>query len=317
MLYQESAQFIKNQFFPKSLDSKRSTLNLEAIVGSHLRDMDAKKDPGYYGHQPGVVHVTSLSGCLRGTVLRLLGATPNEDKTNRQLGVFHAGNLFEDFIISSLGSRVLEKQREYRYQLDGITLVGRSDYLIKDGDVYRIGENKSVHSDAFWHRQKSGELIAWQNQLQLQTYMWLERVLSPFRCEACGKTVLVNDGSSPVCSCKAPNIPMRPAPKITPDGVFTYISKDDCSIVSCPIKFNQEIIDNCVLPAVETIRTAYLAGDATLAPLPEPVAYSESNKRWEKNFLASYCDFHEQCSPGWREKAGKEVARLNFEAKTK
>lgn len=285
-LYQDAEAFINNMFFTKTHD-KRSTLDVRQIIGDKLRSDNLAKDPEYFNSTPGIVHASKLTACLRGLYHEMMGT--EKDKKDaadeaRKLGVFKAGNLFEDFIIDSLGDQVIERQRQYTYKYKSLTLVGRSDFTIKDGDIIRIGENKSVHSDSFWYRQKEGTLIAWQNQVQLQIYMWLERILNGNEWE----------------------------------GLFTYVSKDDVTVMSAPIKFNQEIIDQIVIPALDLLNEAFEKKDPLLLPIPAPVVYNNGKNQYQKNWLASYCDHHNSCAgAGWILEATDEVTRKNNELRGK
>ena len=281
--YQEAEKFINDSFYTKTFDS-RSKLDIEKIVSEKLVADEKKKDPDYFNHRAGVVHVSSLSKCLRGVVHEMLNTKRDEEESARQLGVFKAGNLFEDFIIEALGDRVVHKQREYVFEYKGLTLVGRSDFTIMDNGVMRVGENKSVHSDSFWYRQKEGTLVAWNNQIQLQIYMWLERKLNG------------NEW----------------------DGVFSYVSKDDVTVIGAPVKFNQQIIDEIVIPALDILAEAYAKKDPMLAPIPSAVVYNNSKAQYQKNWLCTYCNFHNSCAgSGWVLEATAEVTRKNKEAKDK
>lgn len=280
MIYEAAEKFIKENFATKSYDS-RSTLDISKLVGEQMIRDEAAKDPSYYNRREGVVHVTSLTKCLRGVINEMLGNLKTRQADERQLGVFKAGNLFEDFIIKSLGDRVVHTQREYNYAYKNITLVGRSDYTIDDSGILRVGENKSVHSDSFWHRKRAGELVAWQNQVQLQVYMWLERELFGNSWE----------------------------------GIFSYISKDDCTIVSAPIKYNPEIIEQVVKPALDILSEAYEKRDPLLAPTPDLAVYDESKGTWKVNWICTYCDYHDLCSgSGWRMEAADQIAKKGREA---
>jgi hypothetical protein len=281
--YQGAEEFINEEFWKGTHDS-RSSLNIPQIVNEKLILDDKNKDNAYYDHREGVVHVSSLTRCLRGVVLEMLGAKPDSAPDARKLGVFKAGNLFEDYIIDCLGDKVVHKQREYVYKYKSLTLVGRSDYTINDNGVLRVGENKSVHSESFWYREKEGTIVAWNNQVQLQVYMWLERLLNGNNW----------------------------------DGIFSYISKDDCTVVGAPIKFNQKIIDEVVIPALDAINEAYTKKDANLAIVPPMVVYNKSKGMFMKNWIATYCNFHNQCvGEGWLLEAGAEVARKNKENKAR
>lgn len=276
-IYQDAERFINDQFWANTHD-KRSTLNIPEIVAAKLKADNEQKDPTYFNHREGVVHVSYLTKCLRGVINEMLGGQRDTPIDTRKLGVFKAGNLFEDFIIDALGDRVVHKQREYSYKYKGITLVGRSDYTIDDNGIMRIGENKSVHSNAFWYREKEGTLVSWQNQVQLQTYMWLERILNGNEWE----------------------------------GVFSYVSKDDVTVVGAPVKFNQAIIDEVVIPALDIIAEAYAKKDPSLAPVPPLVIFNNIKSQYETNWLCKFCEFHNQCAGvSWTTEAETEVKRLN------
>lgn len=280
-IYQEAEEFINDIFWSSTKDA-RSKLDVATLVGDKLQKDNVLKDPDYYNHRDGIVHVSSIGKCMRGIVHELLGTPRDKEEDTRKLGVFKAGNLFEDFIIDALGDRVIERQREYRYQYKGITLVGRSDFLLNDNGIIRVGENKSVHSDSFWYREKEGTLVAWNNQIQLQIYLWLERM---------------QYGNAY-------------------DGLFTYVSKDDVTVIGTAVKFNQRIIDEVVIPQLDFISSAYLAKDPGSVPIPSLITYSKSRGQWQKNWLATYCDFHETCAgKGWVLEAQEQVQRKNKEAK--
>lgn len=318
-IYNEAEEYINNLFWSHSHD--KSDLKIAELVNEKLIKDDKEKDPEYYNQRMGVVHASSLYGCLRGTLHNALCHKPTAEVEARKLGVFKAGNLFEDFIVEALGDRVIGQQTEYEYKYKSITLVGRSDYRIDDNGVIRIGENKSVHSDAFWHRQQEGTLIQWHNQIQLQIYLWLERVLF-------GREV---------------------------QGIFSYVSKDDCTVESCPIKFNQLIIDEVVIPSLEIINTAYekrlpmiaemrrlkqlydepnigeaskeshgnnikeiwkQINDMSDVPVPDSAVHNKAKNQWQVNWLAKYCNHHSSCAgAGWLLEAQDIVKRKNLEIK--
>ena len=281
MFYQDAEKFIKEIYWKETHDA-RSNLKISELVDAKLLKDNQEKDPEYFKHRPGVVHASSLYGCLRGAIHAVLGTPPSKEPDARKLGVFQAGNLFEDYIIDSLGDRVVERQRQYEYKYKSITLVGRSDYRIDDNGVMRIGENKSVHSDSFWYRQREGTLVAWHNQIQLQIYMWLERELF----------------------------------KNSYEGIFSYISKDDCTVESAPVKFNQRIIQEIVIPALDIINEGYEKKDPNVAPLPAMSIFNEDKEQYQKNWLCTYCDYHNHCAgAGWLLEAMDEVSRRNKEYK--
>lgn len=280
-IYNEAEEFINDIYWSSTHDS-RSKLDVPLLVAEKLKADELLKDPDYFNRREGVVHVSSIGKCMRGIVHSLLGTPKDEVEDARKLGVFKAGNLFEDFVIDSFGYRVIERQREYKYQYKGLTLVGRSDFRIDDNGVMRIGENKSVHSDSFWYREKDGTLVAWNNQIQLQIYLWLERELYG------------NEW----------------------DGLFTYVSKDDVTVLGAAVKYNPRIIEEVVKPQLDLIAAAYEARDPYLVPVPSLVSYSKSRHQWQKNWLCTYCDYHSKCAgQGWVLEAQSLVARKNKETR--
>jgi hypothetical protein len=281
-LYSDAEQFINETYWSDTHD-RENKIDIPGIVHSKLIADNKSKDTAYYGHREGVIHVTSLSKCLRGVVHEMMGTPASEVIEARKLGIFRAGNLFEDFIVDSLGAMMESRQTEYVYKYKNLTLVGRDDGIITHDGKRTLLENKSVHSDSFHYRQKEGTLVAWQNQLQIQTYLWLRRIL-------------YND---PV------------------DGVFCYISKDDMTIVQAPVKFNQRIIDDIIIPTLDIINEAYTNKNPELAPLPPMVVFSPSRGQYQKNFLCTYCLFHSSCAGlGWVLEATNLVTTRNKELKS-
>ncbi len=313
-LYQAAEQYIKDVFWKETHDP-HSKLNIPKLIEERLIKENKEKDPAYYSHREGVVHSTSLSKCLRGVIHEMLGAQKDNEIHPRKLGVFKAGNLFEDFVIAALGDKVVHAQREYEYRHKNITLVGRSDYTINDDGILRVGENKSVHSDSFWMREKEGTLVAWQNQVQLMTYLWLERILTPYKCKTCGKTKLAN--FIPTCESGHSQMIEAPEEKINnPHGVFSYISKDDCTVAGAPIQYNPHFVDEIIIPALDIINEGYTAKNPDVAPLPPMVVFSEAKHQYQKNWLATYCEYHSSCAgAGWVLEATNLVSQKNKELK--
>jgi len=313
-LYQEAEKYIKDIFWNETHDP-HSKLNIPKIIEERLIYDNKNKDTSYFAHREGVVHSTSLAKCLRGVIHEMLGVQKDNEMATRKLGVFKAGNLFEDFIVQALGDRVVHAQREYEYKYKNITLVGRSDFTINDNGIMRVGENKSVHSDSFWMREKEGTLIAWQNQIQLMTYLWLERILESYTCpNLCGNVILSNN----IPHCKKCDIDMIASPEnklVNPHGIFSYISKDDCTVIGAPIQFNPHFVDEIIIPALDIINEGYTRKNPEVAPLPPMVIFSEAKHQYQKNWLATYCEWHGHCAPNWILEATNLVTQRNRELK--
>ena len=306
-LYQEAEKYIKDIFWKETHDP-HSKLNLPKIVEARLIHDNENKDVSYFSHREGVVHATSLSKCLRGVIHEMLGKEKTSEMEPRKLGIFKAGNLFEDFVIEALQDKVVHKQRQYEYQYKSIKLVGRSDYTIDDDGVLRVGENKSVHSDSFWMREREGTLIAWHNQVQLETYLWLERILTPYK-DAEGNVILTN--------VERPDLTPAPEEKLdNPHGIFSYISKDDCTVIGAPIQYNPHFVDEIILPALNIVEEGYRTKNPDAAPLPPPVIFSDAKHQYQKNWLCTYCEYHNHCAgASWILEATNLVTQRNRELK--
>lgn len=321
-LYQEAEKFIKDIYWAESHD-KSNTLNISDVVGERLVQDNKEKDPEYYDHRPGVVHVSSLSKCLRGVVHEMLG-TPkdevDEKAEKRQLGVFKAGNLFEEFIVEAMGDKMLDRQTEYVYKYHELYVTGRDDGTISHDGGRRMLECKSVHSDSFWHREKEGTLCAYQNQMQIQTYLYFRRILpNVFVREDTNEIIYTNLDKQALWEYRGmkPDDVLKPVAK--PDesnlnGIFAYISKDDCTIAQAPVKFNQRIIDETVLPALEAVRLGYVNKNPNQVEAPPLTTYQVGRGQHTKNWLCTYCSYHQSCAgKGWVLEAQAEVTRLNKE----
>lgn len=327
-LYQEAEKFINDIFWGETHD-KDNKLNIEAVIHAKLVKDNEEKDPDYYNHRPGVVHVSSLSKCLRGVVLEMLGAKKDNPPDAQKLGVFRAGNLFEEFIVEALGDLMLDRQTEYVYKYKSILLTGRDDGTIMHEGVRRMLEAKSVHSDSFWHRQREGNLVATHNQMQIQTYLWLRRVC-PFmyhvqsivRGEQKVEVIYTNLTPAELVEYRGKGesveqvIAQEKPDNSALNGIFSYISKDDCTVISAPVKYNPRIMDEAVLPALELVIQGYDAKDGKAVPVPALAVFSESKHQWQKNWLCTYCDYHNQCAgAGWVLEASNLVTQKNKEMK--
>lgn len=318
------AEKVINDIFWAETHDPTNRLNIPDTIAARLDAENKAKDPEYYDHREGVVHVSSLGKCLRGVVYEMLGVekdVQDSEALKRKLGVFKAGNLFEDYIVNSLGDLMLDRQTEYVYSLgNGVTLTGRDDGTIGYEGGQRMLEVKSVHSDTFWHRQSEGTLVAYQNQMQIQTYLWLRRVLPfVFIRKDTGEIIYTNFTKQLLWEYRGskPDDVLTPIEK--PDnsnlnGIFAYVSKDDCTTEQAPVRFNQRIINEMVMPALERIVEAYLAKTPEILPLPPLAIYDKSRGQWKKNWLCTYCGYHCKCAgAGWVLEAQAEVTRLNKE----
>lgn len=341
-IYQDAESFINDQYWSGTHDPA-STVKIADLVQAKLEADNAAKDPEYYGHRMGVVHVSSLYGCLRSLAHQAIGSPKTAVVDARKLGVFKAGNLFEDFVVDSLGGLILNRQTEYLYRIGGLTITGRDDGLMYQDGKFSILEAKSVHSNSFWHRQREGTLVAWNNQIQLQTYLWLRRILpNVFIIKHADRdeeeilytnltweeAVLHKQGYSLV----------KVADKqdwetLQLGGVFSYISKDDCQVAGAPVKFNPLIISEIVEPVIAMVEAAYqkvkpqVESGATQEsinnliaselPAPSLSVWDAGKQQWQINWLCKYNDWADHCyGTGWLLIAQDEVRRKNKESKS-
>lgn len=319
--YGDAEKLINDIYWSESHDPSNK-LNIPDVIAERLDQDNKEKDPEYYNHRHGVIHVSSLGKCLRGVVHEMLGTekdVQDSEQVKRKLGVFKAGNLFEDFIVNGLGSLMLDRQTEYVYSLgNGVVLTGRDDGTIEYQGERRMLECKSVHSDSFWHRQREGTLVAYQNQMQIQTYLWLRRILPfVFVRKDTGEIIYTNFTKQLLWEyrgCKPDDVltPIEKPDNSNLNGIFTYVSKDDCTTQQAPVRFNMRIIEETVQPALDAVVEAYLAKEPAGLPLPPLAIYDKSRGQWKKNWLCTYCDYHSKCAgAGWVMEAQNEVARLN------
>ncbi len=219
----------------------------------------------YYTPVQGEIHVSSLYKCLRGVYYEMMGEKPVQGIEARILGVFKAGNLFENFIVECLGDKVQDRQTEYRFKYKSLTLVGRDDgTFLDDKGERRVLECKSQHSDSFWYMLKDQMGVQWQHQIQLQTYLWLRREL--FHEEV--------------------------------NGYYAYVSKDDVSINGVAVKYNPAIIEEIVKPILDMLSEAFEKKDPTLLPLPEPIVLDKKTGKYKQNWLVKYCGYcNGKCRP--------------------
>ncbi len=262
-IYQQAESYLRNIFLSQTLDYD-CKFDLQKVVQDKMvADSSVKDNSEYYLPKKGEVHVSSLYKCLRGVYYEMNGVEATQEIAPRVLGVFKAGNLFEDFIVESMGDKMLDRQTEYRLQYKSIVLVGRDDGTFTDDKgERRVLECKSQHSDSFWYMLKDNMGVQWQHQIQLQCYLWLRRKL-------------YNDNVN---------------------GYYAYISKDDCSIQGVPVKFNQNIINDIIIPILDLLNEAYEKQNPELLPLPEPIVYDKKTGKYKRNWLCTYCNYHSLCA---------------------
>ena len=112
---------------------------------------------------------------------------------------------------------------------------------------------------------------------------------------------------------------MSPAPQEKLDnshGIFSYISKDDCTVIGAPVQYNVGFVHEIIQPALDLINEAYEKKDPIICPVPDMVVFSEAKHQYQRNWLCSYCEYHSQCvGAGWVLEAANRVTAKNKEAK--
>ena len=112
---------------------------------------------------------------------------------------------------------------------------------------------------------------------------------------------------------------MSPAPQEKLDnshGIFSYISKDDCTVIGAPVQYNVGFVHEIIQPALDLINEAYEKKDANICPVPDMVVFSEVKHQYQRNWLASYCEYHSQCvNPEWLLEATNQITTKNKEYK--
>ena len=87
-------------------------------------------------------------------------------------------------------------------------------------------------------------------------------------------------------------------------------------MIQAPVKFNQRIIDEVVIPALDMLDAAYTTKDPSMIPVPDLAIYSDARAQWQKNWLCTYCEFHKRCvGAGWELEASNLVTTKNKEHK--
>lgn len=218
-------------------------------------------------------YVTDTGRCLRGVYLERQGAERDEPLDDRTKRVFHVGNVFEDEVV-----KVVSKHHEIETQgqilFDEYDTHGRYDLLIK-GDEPHLIELKTMHSNGFWWREKSGfqPLDHHLEQISLYLYKLKETM-----------------------------------PNLT--ASIVYISKDDLCMKQIPVELNMAVVGKA-LTKLQTLKEAW---DKQLPPaLQDDFVFDEVKKKWEVSWQAKYCPFHKQCTgdPDWLVHANTKVKELN------
>lgn len=244
-------------------------LDLQQVIDSYLRkereERDQRERKGWYASE--------LGQCLQGVYRQRLEGPPEYDE--RRLRLFSVGNIFHHWLVEKIRHAGHEILAEERVESPEYHLSGRADLLIKGSERTTLYELKTMHSQGFWYRQKSGGLALPHHELQVTAYMWLLRE-------------------------RFPDLRAR----------LWYISKDDLAVLSVPVAYREETVA-AVKRELEILNEAWDSGEPPAAA--ETLAFDEIRGRWGVNWQAKYCPTHDQCTgdPEWLSKAEKQVKELN------
>jgi CRISPR/Cas system-associated exonuclease Cas4 (RecB family) len=245
-------------------------LDLQHIVNTSLRQ---ERETEREQHQRQGWYATDLGQCLGGVYRQRLEGPPQYDE--RRLRLFSVGNIFHHWLVDKVKTAGYEVLTEERMESPEYHISGRADLLISNGDSTTLYEIKSMHSQGFWWRQKSGGLALPHHELQVTAYMWMLRDRYP-------------DLDARIC----------------------YVSKDDLAVMTIPVKYREERVSE-VQRQLGILNEAW---EKQEPPEPAQAVVCDSvTGKWTVNWMAKYCPTHDQCTgdPDWLAKAEKQVRERN------
>lgn len=215
--------------------------------------------------------ITDLTRCPRGVFLQRKGERGEVD--DRLARVFKCGNLFEDFVVSTIPKEsIIELQG--RVVWPEFDLSGRFDLLMQeDNGVVTIREIKSQHSASFhWMRKRGGA-----NPHHIQQVLMYASQLKD----------------------KYPNL----------QAVVDYVSKDDLCIEEYVIPYDQKVVDEALLTA-KMLKEHW---DADTLPPAAPNIVEDAVTGPALNWVAKYCDIHDKCTgnPNWLAETEEIIQTIN------
>ena len=147
--------------------------------------------------------------------------------------------------------------------------------MVAGEDHTTLYEIKTMHSQGFWYRQKSGFVALPHHELQVTAYMWLLQE-------------------------RFPNL----------DARICYVSKDDLAVLTVPVEYREENVKE-IKRQLGVLNEAW---ENQTPPEPAKAVVLDWDKaKWVVNWQAKYCPLHERCTgdPDWLAKAEKRVKELN------
>jgi CRISPR/Cas system-associated exonuclease Cas4 (RecB family) len=212
-------------------------LDLQLIVDAHLREerKERKERRGWY--------VSELGQCQRGVYLQRLEGAPEPDA--RKLRLFAVGYVFQEWLVDKVKRAGCEVETEVRVEAPDLHVSGRADLLIKGEDRTLLYEIKTMNSQGFHWRERSGNLALPHHELQVMTYLWLLRE-------------------------KYPNLEAR----------LCYVSKDDLAVLSVDVPYREERVAR-IKEELEVMNRAWETG---MPPPPAPaVVFDAERGSWTVN----------------------------------
>lgn len=175
-------------------------LDLQQIVNAHLRNEreERRERHGWYASE--------LGQCPSGVYLQRLDGPPEYD--DRKLRLFSVGNVFHEWLVDKVKRAGCDVLTEERVESQEYHFSGRADLLITGEERTMLYEIKTMHSQGFWYRQKSGGLALPHHELQVTAYMWLLQE-------------------------RFPNLEAR----------ICYVSKDDLAVLTVPVEYLEENVE--------------------------------------------------------------------------
>jgi CRISPR/Cas system-associated exonuclease Cas4 (RecB family) len=247
-------------------------LDLQQIIDGHLRQERAEQEASGEHIRKGW-YATDLGLCPGGIYRQRLEGPPTYDE--RRLRLFSVGNIFHRWLLDKVRDAGYQALTEERIEMPEHHLSGRADLLITHNDSTTLYEIKTMHSQGFWYRQKSGGLALPHHELQVTSYMWMLKDKYP-------------DMEARIC----------------------YVSKDDLAVLTAPVIYREETV-NEVKRQLAVLNQAW---ESHIPPEPSPsIIYDDMLGRWIVNWQAKYCNSHDKCAgdPEWLPKAEKQVKELN------
>jgi hypothetical protein len=232
-------------------------------------------------------YVTDGGKCLGGAYFARKGLKPTNPPDARAFRTMKLGELVEQVIVEQMerGLFPLMEKGEVDdiitqdYLLDDkLHVGGRSDILvISKKYLPLLYEVKSIHSKGFWWLAKSNNKPHDHYVAQINWYLKRYREIYP-------------------------GIQAR----------LLYVSRDDMSVLEIPVEYNEEIA-NISEDKFRSLNEAWEKD--ILPPVEPPVVFNQDRGKYDVNFKAKWCWYHDKClnDKDWLKKAEEEVIKLNNE----